>query len=352
MTFPSKIKHADVFDHAHFEYWSDWGYMLRNKNRKELLLFDLEGIEFLKKEFPHETILSEEEIEKLMNYILDGTIPTKNIRTYDYGVIGALVSNVKQMVENPMEEFRQLNQKPIRELKALKQTVDQDNIFYWLLFSRHPIDVLRMSDHKKISSCHNLKNGMYKDCAFLDGQNNGGDLLFNFDYALMANVFGYDLMGTRNVTGKAGYDLLTYHMARSFVEHSRKMLRYISYQFDPKTQYLRLTPSPPVGSYGSCCNTGGMADYNNGAQCYMVGLYVEPPIEECLSEYWVREYVLARAMQTLGLIRSKFGGVTLFGGQTLEGSVLLDRGTSRVETLMKELRQDNFYNPPSMFFIH
>ena len=180
----------------------------------------------------------------------------------------------------------------------------------------------------------------------------GGDLLFNFDYALMANVFGYDLMGTRNVTGKAGYDLLTYHMARSFVEHSRKMLRYISYQFDPKTQYLRLTPSPPIGYSSDCCRTGGMADYNGGTQCYMVGLYVEPPVEECLSEYWVREYVLARAMQTLGLIRSKFGGVTVFGGQTLEGTTLLQQGTTRIETLMKELRTENYYNPPSMFFIH
>ena len=67
-----------------------------------------------------------------------------------------------------------------KEISALKQAIDQNNIYYYLLFSRHPIDVLRMSDHKGISSCHRLKGeysakeGEYSQCALADAQNDGG----------------------------------------------------------------------------------------------------------------------------------------------------------------------------------
>jgi hypothetical protein len=62
----------------------------------------------------------------------------------------------------------------------IKQAIDQKNVYYYLLFSRHPIDVLRMSDHKGISSCHRLKGayntteGDYADCALADASNDGG----------------------------------------------------------------------------------------------------------------------------------------------------------------------------------
>ena len=68
----------------------------------------------------------------------------------------------------------------IEKFNSFKQAIDQNNIFYYLLFSRHPIDVLRMSDHKGISSCHRLKGeysakeGEYAECALADAQNDGG----------------------------------------------------------------------------------------------------------------------------------------------------------------------------------
>lgn len=75
---------------------------------------------------------------------------------------------------------REYSQSYISPIPAFKQTIDQNNIFYYLLFSRHPIDVLRMSDHKGISSCHRLKGayskdqGMYSHCAIADAKNDGG----------------------------------------------------------------------------------------------------------------------------------------------------------------------------------
>ena len=172
--FPNKIKHADVFDHAHFEYWSDWGYQLKNRDRRDLLLLDLDGIEFVRKEFKADTVLSEEQIEKLFTYILDGKIPIENIRDHHWGVIGGFIDNVKHIINEPAKELKKQYAEPIKQLKRLKQSIDQDDIFYWLLFSRHPIDVLRMSDHKKIYSCHRLNGGTHRECAFTDAQNNGG----------------------------------------------------------------------------------------------------------------------------------------------------------------------------------
>lgn len=184
----------------------------------------------------------------------------------------------------------------------------------------------------------------------------GGDLLFNFDYALMANTFGYDLMGNRNMLGKQGYDLLTYHMARSFVEHSKKILRYVSYQFNPKTQYLKLMPEPASASYNdqtscsaTCCNSGIMNPMST--QCYIVGVYLEPPVEHILSSYFIKEYVLAQAMVTLGRIRSTFGNVTLYGGATLTGDQLIAKGEERIKELLAELRDQYRYSAPPMFFI-
>lgn len=195
----------------------------------------------------------------------------------------------------------------------------------------------------------------------IDDANNGfggfgGDLLFNFDYALLASTFGYDLQGTRLMQPGQHYDLVTYHLARSFVEHSRKMLRYVSYVFDPYTQYLRITPEPRytlADTTSGCCNIGGL-NYTAGRQCYILTVYVEPPIQECLSQYWVREFVLARAKTVIGQIRSKFSNNNIYGGVQINGDALIQEGNARIEVLMKELRQEGYYSPPAggLMFIH
>jgi hypothetical protein len=178
----------------------------------------------------------------------------------------------------------------------------------------------------------------------------GGDVLFNFDYALMGSVFGYDLQGQRNFGHPGGFNLTTYHMARSFIEHTRKMLRYVSYSFNPKTQYLRIHPEPLATSSDDTCCAYSTMSTNMGRQAYIVGVKLEPPVEEMLSEYWIKEYVLAAAMQTIGMIRSKYGNTTLYSGQTLNGDALYQQGTARIEKLMEELREKFFYSEPASWF--
>jgi hypothetical protein len=82
----------------------------------------------------------------------------------------------------------------------------------------------------------------------------------------------------------------------------------------------------------------------------MVGVYLEAPVQELLASYWVREYVLARAKQVLGTMRAKYSNVSLYGGAGFDAASLLQEGSKRIEELMKELRQDNFYTAPASFF--
>lgn len=60
-----------------------------------------------------------------------------------------------------------------QRIAKLKQMLNQKTIFSYMVFSRHPIDVLRMSDINDIESCHS-KGRMYFDCAQNEAKNLGG----------------------------------------------------------------------------------------------------------------------------------------------------------------------------------
>lgn len=163
----------------------------------------------------------------------------------------------------------------------------------------------------------------------------GANLLFSFDYGVVANAFGYDLQGNRNLY-RNGYDMLSYHMARGFIDQVQLMVNYASFDFNPDTQYLKITPEPWPG-------------INNRA--YVVGVRVEKPIEHIINKKWVHEWVRARTMETLGFIRSKYGNVTLYGGASIQGESLVSMGQTEMERLLRELRDDHYYTNPPLFFI-
>lgn len=60
-----------------------------------------------------------------------------------------------------------------KEVRQLKHLLKQKQIYAHLLFSRHPMDVIRMSDINKIHSCHSPYGSEF-DCAITESQNNGG----------------------------------------------------------------------------------------------------------------------------------------------------------------------------------
>lgn len=174
----------------------------------------------------------------------------------------------------------------------------------------------------------------------------GNNLLFNFDYSLMSNVFGYDLQGNRHAFYKNGYDLVTYHAARAFMETTRKMLRYVSYSYNPDTQLLKLIPEPRQSKFENV-----YVDNSTNRECYLVGCYVEKPVEYVLKQTWIRDWVVASMMETMGLIRSQYGQVTLYGGATVSGESLVTMGQSQKEKLLDQLRKENYFSAPPMFFL-
>lgn len=195
---------------------------------------------------------------------------------------------------------------------------DQD-----LNYRRKVIDVFSID--------YNMGNGGYF----------GSNILFSFELGVVANAFGFDLQGNRSLA-RNGYDMLSYELARGFIDRVRRMVNYVSYEFNPDTQYLKLIPEPFPESVNSL---GG------AKRCYVVGVYVEKPIEHLINKKWVQEWVRTRVMETVGFIRAKYGTVTLFGGANIAGDSLVSMAEKEKERLLKELREDYFYTEPPMFYI-
>jgi hypothetical protein len=86
---------------------------------------------------------------------------------YDGERYGLLLKRIKP---------KNINNKKDQEVityKRFKQMISQNNMYNMMIFTRHPIDVLRMSDINKIRSCHSV-DGLYFNCAQIEAQNSGG----------------------------------------------------------------------------------------------------------------------------------------------------------------------------------
>jgi len=107
--------------------------------------------------------------------------------------------------------------------------------------------------------------------------------------------------------GNYGFDLISWYILKQWLETRSKMLSIQrTYKFDERTQHVVLFPEPKSGErfYG------------------VFGAYVEKPIRDMIKEPWVFQYALALCKITIGRVRSKFGGTQLFGGGTLDTSLL------------------------------
>jgi len=123
--------------------------------------------------------LDAQTIKKLIDDIIH--IRVEFVRGGFNDSLNTLGNGVNHSIRVILDNIKKEKVQPINHLRALKQTIDQNNMFYYLLFSRHPIDVLRMADHKGIWSCHRLgggkyssEDGTYVKCAIADAQNDGG----------------------------------------------------------------------------------------------------------------------------------------------------------------------------------
>jgi len=151
---------------------------------------------------------------------------------------------------------------------------------------------------------------------FEEGSTTGINTLFTLEQTLAQQTyFSYAM-------GNFGFDLLSWHTLKEFVETREKMLATRrDLKFDPRTQYLTMYPQP-----------------NKNRFYGVISCYVERPIRDIVKEQWVYKYALALSKITLGRIRGRFTGISLLGGGQLNTDVLQE-GIREKEELEKQLME-------------
>lgn len=178
---------------------------------------------------------------------------------------------------------------------------------------------------------------VYEDNNFVGGEN----LLFNFQYTLMQNVIG-NFSGIGG-TGYRGGSLVTLNLLQQFIEAREKVTATgdTSFEFNPHTQKLDVIRSSFRS--GSC--------YPEEDQCYIVGVYRERSLGQYLKEPWVQEYAKAIVQIAAGNALTKFQGIQLLGGGTINGNDILTQGLAEKEKLENALKTELDYREPNGVWI-
>jgi hypothetical protein len=131
----------------------------------------------------------------------------------------------------------------------------------------------------------------------------------------------------------SGGSWINYEVAMQYVELSRRMVGGgFQFEFNPRTQQLKLYPDPTRETLQGWL---------------IIGVYTIRPEVQQYGESWCRRYALAVAKEMLGRVRSKFSGVQLLGGGTVDTSVL-EEGRSEQVALKEELKGEQM---PYSFFM-
>lgn len=149
---------------------------------------------------------------------------------------------------------------------------------------------------------------------FEEGSTTGINTLFTLEQTLAQQTyFSYAM-------GNYGFDLLSWYTMKEFMETREKLLAIRrDVHFDPRSQYLTMYPQP-----------------NKNRFYGVISCYVERSIRDVIKEPWVYQYALALSKITVGRVRSKFTGVTLLGGGSVNYD-LLQEGITEKNELEKRL---------------
>lgn len=154
---------------------------------------------------------------------------------------------------------------------------------------------------------------------FEEGSTTGVNTLFTIEQTMAQQTyFSYAM-------GNYGFDLISWYVLKNWLETREKVLALRrDIQFDERTQYMRITPQPKMGSSPS--------RFYGAISCY-----VERPLTDIIKEPWVYQYAQALTKIAIGNIRGKYNNVQLFGGGTINFNNLLDQGLKEKDTLEKQL---------------
>jgi hypothetical protein len=153
---------------------------------------------------------------------------------------------------------------------------------------------------------------------FEEGSTNGVNTLFTIEQTMAQQTyFSYSM-------GNYGFDLISWYVLKNWLETREKVLALRrDIQFDERTQYLRITPQPKMGSSPS--------RFYGAISCY-----VERPLADIIKEPWVYQYASALTKIAIGNIRGKYSGTALFGGGTINPA-LLEQGLKEKDSLEEKL---------------
>ena len=166
--------------------------------------------------------------------------------------------------------------------------------------------------------------------SFQQGETTGINTLFTLEQAMAQQTyFSYML-------GNAGFDLVTWEILKGWLDLREKVLAQIPYiDFDNRTQLMRIIPAPNA----------------NSAYAGVVGCWVERPVADLISERWIENYAMALTKISIGNVRGKFSGMTLFGGGVLNFNDLLSQGLTEKKELEQEIQNGFGESPPCRFFL-
>jgi hypothetical protein len=177
-----------------------------------------------------------------------------------------------------------------------------------------------LQNRRKVRSISKVEPNSYGGFGGLNAYIGG---IFGVEYVIMNQVFGFNAMGGRTGGGSVAYNLFDHSLMMSLLETMKYQLTYVQYEFNPKTQFLRVFPEP-FSSFNS----------NKG---YVARMHVTQPIKNLINEPWVRAYSLALSKIILGRIRSKYSGVNLPNGITIQGTELITEGNAERDALFTQL---------------
>lgn len=174
----------------------------------------------------------------------------------------------------------------------------------------------------------------------------GINTLFTVDNYLY-NMGMYDMITLRSGE-TSGYDIVSYHIARDFLDTiKRYSVDQWNYKYHSHTNVLEINPTPASGNSLTWTDANGKCygPYDSPGFVLVRFFEAEGGDEDIYSKSWVRDYATALCKVMLGRIRSKFENFVSVGntGISLDGTDLISEGKEDMERLNESLKNQEVY---------
>ena len=149
----------------------------------------------------------------------------------------------------------------------------------------------------------------------------GINTLFSLQNAMLNSGMWPPILG--GGTGNSG-SWVDYYAAMSYLELTSYMTGSVyTFDYNPRTKYLRLTPDPVKN--------------NSTESIVVIGVFTISPEDQIYGENWVKRMALAKAKMILGNIYSKYSGVQMVGGGQINSSIK-GEGIEEYNKLLEEVK--------------